>query len=321
LALFTALSVDDAREVARAFGLELGSIEPLEAGSVNSNFILTSSDGRVLFARIYEEQGAAGAERELCLARDLSVLGIPVAVPLERPGGALLAEYAGKPLALFEWVEGDILCQARVSEQACRRVGDALASVHQATSRVRSPGSGRFRIADLEQRLDRIERDAAEDLQAVARALRPRLLRHAAARDASLPRGLIHGDLFRDNVLWRGEDIAALIDFESASEGPYAYDVAVTLHAWCYGSDFDPSLVRALLEGYHARRTFEARELSAFKTEAALAALRFAVTRITDYAMRAPPGRAPVRDYRRFLARLAAVEAGALDEALEGLRA
>jgi homoserine kinase type II len=275
----------------------------------------------VLFARIYEEQGPEGAERELALARDLARLGIPVAAPLERPGGELLGEHAGKPVALFEWIEGEILCQARVDEQACTRVGDALARVHQATSHISSPGGGRFRVADLQERLDRVEREAAEELCAAARALRSRLLHYAAMRDASLPCGLIHGDLFRDNVLWRGEHIAALIDFESASEGPYAYDVAVTIHAWCYGSDFEPSLVRALLTGYHARRPFDARELAAFKTEAALAALRFAVTRITDYSMRVPLGAAPVRDYRRFVARLAAVEAGALDEALEGLRA
>jgi homoserine kinase type II len=275
----------------------------------------------VLFARIYEEQGAEGAARELALARDLSRRGIPVAVPLERPGGTLLAEYAAKPCAIFEWIDGEILCQARVTETACRKVGDALARVHQATPHVALAGAGRFRVADLEQRLDRVERDAAEELRAAARALRQRLLHYAAMRDASLPRGLIHGDLFRDNVLWRGDDIAALIDFESASEGPYAYDVAVTIHAWCFGAAFEPALVRALLEGYHARRPFEARELAAFNTEAALAALRFAVTRITDYSMRAPPGAAPVRDYRRFVARLAAVEAGALDDALEAVRA
>jgi homoserine kinase type II len=320
LALLTRLSANAAREVARAFGLELGSIEPLEAGSVNSNFVLTARDGRVLFARIYEEQGAEGAARELALARDLSRRGIPVAVPLERPGGALLAEYAGKPFAIFEWIDGEILCQARVTEQACRRVGDALARVHQATPHVAAVGGGRFRVADLEQRIDRVERDAAEELRPAARALLPRLLHYASLRDASLPRGLIHGDLFRDNVLWRGDEIAALLDFESASEGPYAYDVAVTIHAWCFGSAFDPSLVRALLEGYHARRPFETRELAAFKIEAALAALRFAVTRITDYSMRAPPGAAPVRDYQRFVARLAAVEAGAFDEALAAVR-
>jgi homoserine kinase type II len=228
----------------------------------------------------------------------------------------LLGEHAGKPAALFEWVDGDILCQARVTPAHCHEVGKALGTVHQATACAGELGSGRFRVADLERRIDRIRREGPSELQAAAELLRAELAQHASAREPSLPQGLIHGDLFRDNVLWRGQQIAALIDFESASSGSFAYDLAVTMHAWCYGASFDATLVRALVAGYQLARPLAPAELGAFRTEAALAALRFAVTRITDYAMRAAPGEVPLRDYRRFVARLRAVEAGALDDAI-----
>jgi homoserine kinase type II len=77
-------------------------------------------------------------------------------------------------------------------------------------------------------------------------------------------------------------------------------------------------LVRALLSGYHRVRPLGERELEMLRVEGALGALRFATTRITDYDMRPPPGKPPLRDYRRFLERLSALEAGALDGCLPG---
>jgi homoserine kinase type II len=127
---------------------------------------------------------------------------------------------------------------------------------------------------------------------------------------------VIHGDLFRDNVLWQGGEIAALIDFESAAHGPFCFDVTVTVCAWCYGSGFSSRLVRALLGGYMAVRPLGAEEREGLVVEGAIACLRFATTRITDFSMRAEAGQPPVRDYRRFLSRLDELEAGALDKAL-----
>jgi homoserine kinase type II len=127
-----------------------------------------------------------------------------------------------------------------------------------------------------------------------------RLDRAEQERDRTLPSGIIHSDLFRDNVLWQGEALVALLDFESACEGSFAYDLMVTVLAWCYGDDFDEGLVRAMFEGYAARRPLSPAEIAALGTEARFAALRFTVTRITDYTMRSGIGERVMKDYRRF---------------------
>jgi homoserine kinase type II len=124
---------------------------------------------------------------------------------------------------------------------------------------------------------------------------------------------VVHGDLFRDNVLWQGQELVALLDFESAFHGPFLYDVLVTMAAWCYRDAFDLELAKALAEGYGAERPLEAHEKRALRVEGALGMLRFATTRITDFSLRVPKGEKPVRDYRRFLARLSYIENGALD--------
>lgn len=308
---FTELDLERARTVGAEFGIAVVSVESLSEGSVNSNFRLTDSSGRRYFGRIYEEQGAEGAAAELVLLDELSRRGVPTTKPL-RAGKSPLAFVNDKPFALYPWIDGDILCQARVTPAHCAAVGEGLARLHASTPHVTALAGGRFRVEDLLGRLDRIESESPEHRDA-ALHIRRRLRHYTTARRSLvLPSGVIHGDLFRDNVLWHGEQIAALIDFESASHGVFAFDLMVTIHAWCYGDAFRPELVEAMLGGYHAVRKLEPAELAALPVEGAIAALRFATTRITDFSMRTPPGQRPQRDYRRFLARLEALEQGML---------
>jgi len=129
--------------------------------------------------------------------------------------------------------------------------------------------------------------------------------------------GLVHGDLFRDNVLWQGDTIVALLDFESATWGPFGYDLLVCLLAWCYREGFVLETARALMEGYLERRALSVVEREQLLVQGGLACLRFATTRITDFALRAAEGQPPLRDYQRFLARLSELEAGKLDSVLQ----
>jgi homoserine kinase type II len=176
---------------------------------------------------------------------------------------------------------------------------------------------GRFQPEHIRARLARIRQESPEHARD-ADSIEARLDRYVAARAATLPSGVIHGDLFRDNVLFHGEQIAALLDFESASHGRFAYDLMVTLLAWCYGDDaFDLPLVAAMLSGYKRVRPLTAAEREALPVEGAIACLRFATTRISDFSARAEPGKPPLRDYRRFLSRLEAIEAGELTQAFQ----
>jgi len=315
VALLTALGIEDAKRLAREYGVELESIEALSVGSVNSNFRATAVGGRVLFARLYEEQGKDGAAAELELLAALAGEGIPVSEPLARTGP--VPTLGDKPFALFPWVEGEILCLARVTPEACGRVGQALARVHLATPKLPRLGPGRFGPPDMLERLARVEREGARPaLLADVRRVRELYARYVAERDTSLPHGVVHGDLFRDNVLWKNGELAALLDFESAFHGPFVYDLMVTIAAWCYRDAFDLPLVGALVAGYVAERPLDAAERRAVRVEGALACLRFVTSRITDFELRARDGERPVRDFRRFLARLDAITSGELASVL-----
>ncbi len=312
MALLTSISPEDARALLAGYDLpSLDRLEPLTVGSVNSNFAIVAG-ARRLFLRVYEEQGRDGALAETAMVERLVRAGVPAVPALARTDGQLVSQVRGKPAALFPWLEGTSRCQAQVTAADASRVGEALARVHVAGAG-ETPGPSRFRYEDLLARLDRI--GAAPDprhaqLARVAPELRATLDRVHARRPAGLPQGLVHGDLFRDNVLWAADGrLAALLDFESAARGTFVFDLMVTLLAWCVGDDLDLGLARAMREGYERVRPLEEAERQGLAAEGAFACLRFAITRITDFSMRAPPGVPPARDWRRFMKRFDTLEA------------
>lgn len=313
MAKLTPLTLDEAQALGSLFGLEITSVSAILGGSVNSNFRLDLEGGGCVFLRIFEEQKAEGALREVTLLELLSRRGVSTPRPLTRTDGARLAEHKGKPVALYPWMEGDVICQRMVTADRARRVGEALARVHVAGASSDGAGPSRFDSAALRTRLEGLPWSSlAPDVRSAAEEL-IRNLREAPPR-APPSLGVIHGDLFRDNVLWRGDEISALLDFESASRGSAAFDLSVTLLAWCYSDTLDLELVRAMAGGYLSARELEIDERRHLFHEARFAAMRFAVTRITDYELR-PGGSVAYRDFRRFLGRLRALD----DLGAEGL--
>jgi homoserine kinase type II len=308
MATLTPLDLESARTLGAGFGLDVTSVRGILAGSVNSNYELTLASGGRAFLRVYEEQTQSTASREARLLDHLAERGVPTPRPMHRTNAdGFIAEHRSKPVAVFPWRDGEILCQKRVDDRAAHRVGAALAKVHVAGASFEGSEPSRFgaeqlmaRIADLRAR--ELTKEIAGAVDRLARALDERLARGPA--EGSIP--VIHGDLFRDNVLWSGGEIAALLDFESASSGLAAFDVMVTALSWCFGDRLEIGLVRALGAGYASERTLSLGERAALFDEARFAAIRFSVTRITDFELR-PRGSGVYKDYRRFLARLDAI--------------
>ena len=300
MAAYTAVPLGDAERLVRDYSLVgVTEVAPVPAGTVNSNY-LVSVAGQVFFLRVYEEAGPEGARYEARLAAHLASRGVPTPVPLRTRSGDFATTHAGKPAALFPVVGGEELCQARVTPERARRVGSLVAQIQRAASDFPDRRTSRFGIDDLRRRLRGVVR---EDLRGAVARIRSELDRVEATRDPALPTGTTHGDLFRDNVRWDGEEIVAALDFESAAMGTLAYDLAVTILAWCFTDRFEPSLVSALVAGYESVRRLEPSERAGLVAEAELACLRFATTRITDVETRSTGG-GPRKDYRRFLARL-----------------
>src|SRR5262249_25446290 len=158
-------------------------------------------------------------------------------------------------------------------------------------------GRSRFGVKELERRIVLIRSNPeARSLDVSVEHLATTL---DSLRDRSdEPGGLVHSDLFRDNVLWQDGRISALLDFESASHETSSFDVMVTLLAWCFHTSLDRELSRALIRGYTGVRPFTEGERARLFDDARFAALRFSITRITDFELR-PKGTGIYKDFRR----------------------
>jgi homoserine kinase type II len=276
---------------------------PVEAGTVNTSSVARLRSGESLFLRLYEQQGLTGAEAEALLLGELSRRGVPTPAPLGRSGSPdmCVAIAKGKPLVAFPFIRGVTLRQSEVTTRHAAQVGEALARLHLASAGLALPAD-RFSVAALIGLTRRFGEVGDDEARALAPWLEQELGLADRARDARLPHGLIHADLFRDNVLFDGDRLAALLDFESCHGGAFVYDIAVVLQSWCYGSSLDLDLGRAVLSGYESVRRLDEAEWRGLYAESRFACLRFLTTRIADKTARL--GKHP----RRFQDRLRALD-------------
>ncbi|HVZ71130.1 MAG TPA: homoserine kinase [Polyangia bacterium] len=312
MAQFRSLSADDVREILAAFGgPAYVSHAPVAAGTINTNVRVETADG-LRFLRINEGKTREDVEREGAIVAHVAARGVPTPPPARTAAGAPFVEWRGLFVSMFPWIPGRTLTRAEVTPAHAALVGGALARLHLASEGFADRRPGRYEPEEIDRRVRHVETLAKPELVGPIAVVGLALAELARERAPELPTGLIHGDLFIDNVLFAesaNAELTALIDFEQASWGRFAYDVAVTLLAFGYGRhDFRADVTRAFLEAYAAVRPFAPAERAAFGAELRFAACRFAVTRITDVHLKRGTGAPGGKDFNRYLARLGSVE-------------
>jgi len=265
----------------------LTALEPIAAGIENTNYFVTTAQGRYVLT-LFERLPAAELPFYLNLMAHLARHGIPCPAPIADLSDAYLGTLNGKPAALVTRLPGKSL--ERPGEAACRELGLLLARLHLA---------GRSYPAYQENpRGPRWWRAAAQDLRPFLDAPAWRLLEaelefQTQHRFPDLPRGPVHADLFRDNALFDGTRLAGVIDFYFAGVDCWLFDVAVCANDWCLvdpGQErgLDPALTRAFLDAYHALRPFTPLERDAWPVLLRAAALRFWLSRLHDLHLPRP---------------------------------
>jgi homoserine kinase type II len=309
---FTVLSADELSALAAEFSLgTVQSSRTIEAGTINSNFALETERGR-FFLRVNEGKSEEDVAWEARLVGALADAGVATPKPIAARDGRLYAAVPGaatKFASAFPWRPGTHLHAGDVTPHHAHDFGRALATLHVAGLAL--PEAWRrtsiYDSAHLAKRFERIERERDPQLEHAQRVLRDELAVIASAapvREAA-SHGIIHGDLFRDNVLWDGERISAILDFEQASGGSLAYDIAVCINDWCWDErEQSPrtDLAAALLRGYAEVRTLTQGDRAALPIELRASAMRFTITRITDVYLAMVDN--PMKDFRAFLTRV-----------------
>jgi homoserine kinase type II len=305
MAVYT--DVDDEELIAFLSDYRLGellSCKGIAEGVENSNFFLHTTAGNFILT-LYEKRVA---EQDLPffigLMEHLARRGVDCPQPVRDRSGRALGRLAGRPAAIVTFLDGYAVHHPDAAH--CARLGEALARLHLAgadfpmrRANALSVEGWRPLFAPAAQRAGEVAPDLGEIVAA-------ELERMERDWPRELPQGVIHADLFPDNVFFIGDRISGLIDFYFACTDALCYDLAVCLNAWCFDAagTYDPEKGRALLGAYRATRPLAAAEVAAFPLLARGAALRFLLTRFVDW-LNVPAG-ALVRpkDPREYLARL-----------------
>ncbi|MCB1832611.1 MAG: homoserine kinase [Geminicoccaceae bacterium] len=267
-------------------GFELGEVKALKGiaeGVENSNFFLLTESGRYILT-IYEKRvDPADLPFFLSLMDHLSHKGVRCPVPIRDRNGEALQEIAGKPAAIITFLDGQ--SPRAMTPARCEALGRVLAELHAAGQdfamrrvNVLSVDGWRTLFARSRESGKGVEKALAAEIDAELAFLEREWPRE-------LPSGVIHADLFPDNVFFDRNRVSGLIDFYFACTDLFAYDVAICINAWCFeiSGEFNITKSRALLRGYRERREMTEDEIGALPVLLRGAAMRFLLTRLHDW--------------------------------------
>lgn len=275
MSVFTPISIDEARAFLKHYEVgEIIDFQDIAAGVENSNFFVTTTDGRFVLT-IFEKIPRADLDFYIGLMRHLHEAGIACAAPVRNNQGGIIGALKMKPAVLVERLSGGDI--AHPTESDCHAVGVALAQMHAAAGTFKLPMSNWRGLPWWQHEAHHLGAYAQPDEQALVRSEVAYL--HDFDR-LKLPRGVIHADLFRDNILWTPDRVPQMIDFYFACHDHLLWDVAITVNDWCLDlqaypqAQLDLANTRALLRGYASVRAFTPEEHTQWPRMLRAAALR-----------------------------------------------
>jgi homoserine kinase type II len=284
MAVYTDVAADELADFLSQYDIgELLSYKGIAEGVENSNFLVHTSNGAYILT-LYEKRVAVDdLPYFLSLMAHLAERGVSCPQPAKNRSGEVYATLAGRPAAIINFLEG--MWPRRPNATHCAGVGQALAKMHLAGADFPLFRQNPLSLSGWRS-LFALASARADTVQAGLSDFIARELDHLdACWPADLPVGVIHADLFPDNVFFLGDKVSGLIDFPFSCNDILAYDIAICLNAWCFEPDhsFNVTKARALLSAYGRERKLSDAEESALPLLARGAALRFLLTRLVDF--------------------------------------
>jgi homoserine kinase type II len=257
----------------------LSELKGIASGITNTNyFVITDTQRYVL--TLFEHHSAEELPYFLNLMAHLAAQGIACPKPLANLHHEYLGQLNNKPAAMVSCLNGKDL--KHPTSDHCAQVGDFLAKMHLAgqsyPAHMENPRGPHWFVMTAQKVMPHLD-------SATQRLLQNELDHQAQFRELKLPRGVIHGDLFKDNILFDDEKLSGAIDFYYACNDVLVYDLAITVNDWCIGDDgaLDTPRLQAMLRAYHAQRPLSDAERDAWVLLLRAGALRFWLSRLHDF--------------------------------------
>jgi homoserine kinase type II len=278
MSVYTAVEADALEQFLRHYDVGAAlALDGILDGVENTNYFLTTSAGRYVLT-LFESLPAGELPFFMDLMAWVAAHGVPAPRPVAARDGATIGSLCGKPAAIVERLRGRSV--ERPSPAQCAALGALVGRLHRVVADFgatrESTRSARWRARIAARLVDRVD---GPDLE----LMRQELALQETTPLAGLPAGVVHGDLFRDNVLFDGAALTGVIDFYLAAREAFVYDLAVVALDWCFRDGVcDPVLSHRLLAAYRAERAVSAAEIAAWPLALRAAGLRFWLSRLHD---------------------------------------
>jgi homoserine kinase type II len=284
VAVYTEVSDDELHAFLADYDIgEMMAFKGIAEGVENTNYMLHTSRG-YYFLTLYEKRvDPKDLPFFIGLMEHCAARGLNCPQPVKNKKGNSLGELAGRPAAIITFLEG--ISVRRPSNAHCAALGDALAQFHRAGEGFAIKRPNALGPEGWRKLATQCEARADEVAPGLAALIKEEVADLSARWPKNLPAGVIHADLFPDNVFFLGDKLSGLIDFYFACNDFYAYDVAICLNAWCFEIDgsYNVTKGKALLSNYNSARPLSAAEIEAMPLLARGSALRFLLTRTFDW--------------------------------------
>ena len=305
MAVYTEVTDEDlTRFLARYDCGELANYKGIAEGVENTNYLVRTDRGPFILTLYEKRVNADDLPYFLGLKQHLARRGVPCPVPVVDRSGQTLGELNGRRAALITFLDG--VSVKRPNPEHCGLVGKALARMHLAGAGFQMQRGNALGPKGWAPLYARFKDRADEIAPGLAKLIESELAVHADGLPAGLPQGVIHADLFPDNVFFSHGLLSGLIDFYFACNDALAYDIGICLNAWCFSGEhrFDYEKGRALLAGYDGVRPLTVAERAGMPMLARAASLRFLLTRSYDWLNRPAGALVTPHDPRDYVARL-----------------
>ncbi|MFA6018872.1 MAG: homoserine kinase [Rhodospirillales bacterium] len=305
MAVYTEVSDEELAAFAAQYDLgQVQAFKGIAEGVENSNYLLETDRGQFILTLYEKRTKPEDLPFFLDLMEHLAAQGIACPTPIHGRDGLALRQLCGKPAAMVSFLKG--ISARSIKPWQCQELGRALAEFHQAGLDFKGQRANALSVAGWRPLFDASRPGADGIAPGLASLIGDELSRLEAEWPAGLPRGVIHADLFPDNVFFLGDKLSGLIDFYFACTDFLAYDIAVCVNAWCFEKDlsFNATKARLLLGAYEKVRRLSNAEVAALPLLCRGAAMRFLLTRLYDW-LNTPAGAFVTRkDPREYLKKL-----------------
>lgn len=284
MAVYTEVPDDEMAAFVARYGIgDLLSAKGIAEGVENSNYLLHTTQGFYILT-LYEKRVNPGdLPFFVDLMEHLAARGLNCPQPIRDSRGEALGQLAGRPAAIVTFLDG--LSIRRPTAVHCGELGRGLAELHAAGADFAMERFNALSVAGWRPLAEQAGAAADTVSPGLARRLLAEIETHERSWPRDLPRGVIHADLFPNNVFFIKDRLSGLIDFYFACTDAFAYDLAICLNSWCFEADASFNLTKgqALLAGYESVRPLEPAEVEALPGLCRGSALRFLLTRLVDW--------------------------------------